>query len=374
MEWFENEELGLVAEAIDDFAAREVEGKVFDLESLSKPGFPRATLDRLAALGFLWGPAPEDVGSGMDDIAAVTVLSRLARSSAGFAAIVAAHYAALRAVLALPDGLSALERACEGGGAALPLMGLAIRRHVRPHGGPGASGLDGPAHSCPVAATGYVALPAPAEVDLVVLFTGTGAEESMVLATGAAVSRFEASRLNLAGCDEMPASRIGMPPDAFEAREIVASAADAARARGAMVSSLKLYYSAVMHGAARAATADALGYAQQRRQTGRAIIFHQNVYKKLVEMETKNQSVASFLYRAAFSGAAGAGFKLGDMLYAFTRAESEHVVNEAMQTLGGYGYTREYGIEKKLRDVKTLQALLPTALDDWLGFQEAGGC
>lgn len=374
MEWFENDELGLVAGTIDDFAAKEVVGKVFDLETLAKPPFPRAALERLAVLGFLWGPAPEDVGSGMDDIAAVTVLSRLAGASAGFASVVAAHYAALRSVLALPDGEAVLRRAAGSRGEGLPLIGLALESHVRSRGGTGAPGGDRTAPSGPRNAARYVVVPAPAEADMVVLFTGAGADESMVLETGAGVSRFEESAIPLSGCDEMPVSRLSIPAGAFDGEKVVATGADAAVGRGAMVSSLKLYYSAVMHGAARAAAADALGYAQQRRQTGRAIIFHQNVYKKLVEMETKNQSVASFLYRAAFGGAAGTGFSLNDMLYAFTKTESEHVVSEAMQTLGGYGYTREYGIEKKLRDVKTLQALLPTALDDWLGFQQAGGC
>jgi alkylation response protein AidB-like acyl-CoA dehydrogenase len=148
--------------------------------------------------------------------------------------------------------------------------------------------------------------------------------------------------------------------------EMIASGPEASEARETMTSALKLYYAAVMQGVARAATAYALGYTQQRRQTGRAIVFHQNVYKKLVEMEVSNQSMASFLYRAACNDAAE-GFGLRDMLYAFVKSSSEHVVSEAMQSLGGYGYIREYGIEKRLRDIKTLQALLPTSLTDWVG-------
>jgi hypothetical protein len=66
-------------------------------------------------------------------------------------------------------------------------------------------------------------------------------------------------------------------------------------------------------------------------------------------------------------GTDGPSFGLTDMLYAFVKNASEHVVSEAMQSLGGYGYVREYGIEKRLRDIKTLQALLPTPLDDWVG-------
>jgi len=92
---------------------------------------------------------------------------------------------------------------------------------------------------------------------------------------------------------------------------------------------------------------------------------HQNVHKKLLETEISNQAMASFLYRVASGGETGGAFGLVDMLYAFVRERSEVVVSEALQNMGGYGYVREYGIEKKLRDVKTLQALLPTALTDW---------
>jgi alkylation response protein AidB-like acyl-CoA dehydrogenase len=362
VEWFETEEMALITDTIRDISAQEIEGRVVDLESLEKPEFPRAAIDTFGDLGFLWGPAPEGIGSDMNDITTVVILSKLAETSAGFAAIVASHYAAVRAMLALPGGFSLLKGACDEDGArggTLPLQGITLERDIRLCKG----SSD---------ATEYVAIPAPENVDYAVLFRGRGPDAAMAFARGEGLSRFKGEKINLSGCDEMPASRLDLPAGAFESLEMVASGPDASRAREAMMSSLKLYYSAIMQGAARAATAYALGYAQRRRQTGRAILFHQNVYKKLVEMEVKNQSMTSFLYRAACNGAGDGAFDLRDMLYAFTKAESEYVVSEAVQSLGGYGYTREYGIEKKLRDIKTLQALLPTCLTDWLGTR--GGC
>jgi alkylation response protein AidB-like acyl-CoA dehydrogenase len=338
MEWFENEELVLVTDTMRTFCAQEIEGKVVDLERLGKPEFPREAIDKLSDLGFLWGPAPEDIGSGMDRITTVVLLSELARSCAGFAAIVAAHYAAVNAVLAISGGLEIAERLCASGRA--PLLGIGLEDGTR---------LRGPGGS------GYVAIPAPDKVDLTLFFS-----DGTVFLSPASKAGAAATRTNLSGCDEMPAARLTLTDAAPEGSDLIASGPDAIVARDVMTSSLKLYFSAVMQGAARSATAYALDYAKERRQTGRAIIYHQNVYKKLVEMEIKNQSMASFLYRAACNGGGDGIPGLEDMLFAFTKATSEHVVNEAVQTLGGYGYMREYGLEKKLRDIKTLQALLPT--------------
>lgn len=348
MEWFETEEIALIVDTVKDISSQEIEGKVVDLESLQKPEFPRAAIATLEDVGLLWGPAPEDTGIGMDDITCVVVLCELAKASAGFAAIVASHYAALRAILALPSGPATVEASYKSG---CRLMGVAIER--------GVEAVDDRGDT-----TEYIASPSPELVERVVLFSGEDAK--MMLAPGAEVSRCSVGRIGLSGCDEMPSARLRVDTSAFEGMDEVATAAVASHSREAMMSALKLYYSAIMQGTARAATEYALGYTHKRRQTGRAIIYHQNVCKKLVEMEVRNQAMASFLYRAACDGDGAGTFGLTDMLFAFVRDESEHVVSEAMQNLGGYGYIREYGIEKKLRDIKALQALLPTSLTDWV--------
>jgi alkylation response protein AidB-like acyl-CoA dehydrogenase len=358
MEWFENEELAMISDTISTFSAQEIQGKVVDLERLGKPEFPRDAIDRLSAMGFLWGPAPEDMGSDMDRVTSVTILSGLAFCSAGFASIVATHYAALDALLAIRDGFELLKGVSGGNGerGRLPLLGIALNNDIEPFGHTAEGGR-------------YRAIPTLEKVDGTVFFHDEGPEKKMLIARGSDISRSVTMTNDLSGCDEMPTAEMRLPDDILGGLEVLAEGNNACVAEAAMVSSLKLYYSAVMQGAARSATEYALDYARQRRQTGRAIIYHQNVRKKIVEMEIKNQSMTSFLYRAACNGTADHEFNLKDMLYAFTKSESEYVVNEAMQTLGGYGYMREYGIEKKLRDVKTLQAILPTTLTEWLGLQ-----
>ena len=361
MEWLETGELPLVDETVRHFAAAEVEGKVFDLAGASAPGFPRSALGGLADLGFLWGPAPEDAGSDMEDLACVVVLAGLARTCAGFAAIVASHYAALRALLSLPGGGELTARLA--GDRGLGLLGVALERDVQPFDETGRSREGGTLPgSGPVE---FLALPAPDLTDAVVLAGGGAAGDSLFLADGAALAAKRGAPVGLSGCEEMPVARLELAARDLEAWEDLARGECAGAARDVVVSRLKLYYSAIMYGVARDAAEYALGYARQRRQTGRPICMHQNVHKKLLETEVSNQAMASFLYRVASAGGTGGAFGLVDLLYAFVRERSEVVVSEAMQNMGGYGYVREYGIEKKLRDVKTLQALLPTALTDW---------
>lgn len=359
MEWFENEELAMIDDTIRTFSVQEISDKVVDLEGVGKPEFPREAIDTLSDLGFLWGPAPEDIGSNMNNITSAVILSELAGASAGFASIVASHYAAVDSILAAPDGLKILKGICDGNdtrGGAYPLLGISLERHVELN--------DGSREN-----NGYIAIPAPDEVDNTILFRGKGPDTRMTITESPDISPYIVMKSNLSGCDEMPTVELSLPDTVLEGLKVIASGNDALRASNVLMSSLKLYYSAVMQGAARSATVDALSYAEERHQTGRAIIFHQNVRKKLIEMEIKNQSMASFLYRAACNDVDDGASNLRDMLYAFMKVESEHVVNEAIQTLGGYGYMKEYGLEKKLRDIKTLQALLPTCLADWLGLR-----
>ena len=359
MEWFENDELAMITDTIRTFSVQEISDKVVDLEMLGKPEFPRGAIDALSDLGFLWGPAPEDIGSDMNNITSAVILSELAGASAGFASIVASHYAAVDSILAAPDGFEILKGICDGNGTRggeKPLLGISLKRDIELRDGPSGN-------------SDYLAIPAPDELNSTILFRGKGPDTEMIITESPDITQYSVRKSNLSGCDEMPTVELSLPDSVLEGLKVIATENDALRAHDVLMSSLKLYYSAVMQGVARSATVHALNYAQERHQTGRAIIFHQNVRKKLVEMEIRNQSMASFLYRAACNDVDDGAFNLKDMLYAFMKVESEHVVNEAMQTLGGYGYMKEYGLEKKLRDIKTLQALLPTCLADWLGLR-----
>ncbi|ART69239.1 acyl-CoA dehydrogenase [Mycobacterium dioxanotrophicus] len=106
-------------------------------------------------------------------------------------------------------------------------------------------------------------------------------------------------------------------------------------------------------GAARAAYEYALDYAKTRKQFGVPIIEHQAVAFRLAEMATRIESARLLVLHAARvidSGAPARG--LAAMAKLTASETAMFVTHAAVQTLGGWGYSREYPVEQWMRDVK----------------------
>jgi alkylation response protein AidB-like acyl-CoA dehydrogenase len=106
-------------------------------------------------------------------------------------------------------------------------------------------------------------------------------------------------------------------------------------------------------GAARAAYEYALEYAKTRKQFGVPIIDHQAVAFRLAEMATRIESARLLVLHAARvidSGAPARGIAAMAKLTASETAM--FVTHAAVQTLGGWGYSREYPVEQWMRDAK----------------------
>jgi alkylation response protein AidB-like acyl-CoA dehydrogenase len=107
-------------------------------------------------------------------------------------------------------------------------------------------------------------------------------------------------------------------------------------------------------GIARAAYEYALEYAKQRRAFGRAIIENQGIAFKLSDMRTRIDAARLLYQRAAWMGARGKRYEAGEgsMSKLFAGETAVWVTEEAIQILGGYGYVREYPVERWHRDSK----------------------
>jgi alkylation response protein AidB-like acyl-CoA dehydrogenase len=109
-------------------------------------------------------------------------------------------------------------------------------------------------------------------------------------------------------------------------------------------------------GIAQAAYEVALAYAKERRQFGRAIGEQQAIQWKLADMATEIDAARLLVYRAAMLRERGephaeAGAKA--KLYASSVARRQTA--EAIQILGGYGYTKEFPVERYYRDAKVTE-------------------
>ena len=106
-------------------------------------------------------------------------------------------------------------------------------------------------------------------------------------------------------------------------------------------------------GIARAAYEYALDYAKERTAFGRPIIMNQAIAFKLANMITEIDASRLLIWRAAWLARNG-GYKNAEGSMSKYKASevSVRVTEDAIQILGGYGYTREYPVERWHRDAK----------------------
>jgi alkylation response protein AidB-like acyl-CoA dehydrogenase len=112
-------------------------------------------------------------------------------------------------------------------------------------------------------------------------------------------------------------------------------------------------------GIAQGATDYALEYARSRETMGKPIAQHQLIAAKLADMETKTEAARGLLYR--FGRMLDEGVDGSELTKASAMAKlycgdvAMEVTTEAVQILGGYGYIKEYPVERMMRDAKITQ-------------------
>lgn len=107
-------------------------------------------------------------------------------------------------------------------------------------------------------------------------------------------------------------------------------------------------------GIARAAYEYSLDYAKERKAFGRAIIENQGIAFKLADMKTRIDASRLLYQRAAWMAASRKPFAAGEgsMSKVFAGETAVWVTDQAIQILGGYGYVRDYPVERWHRDAK----------------------
>ncbi|MGA3089141.1 MAG: acyl-CoA dehydrogenase [Terriglobales bacterium] len=110
---------------------------------------------------------------------------------------------------------------------------------------------------------------------------------------------------------------------------------------------------AQMLGVARAAWECAVNYAQERTAFGKPISEFQGIQFQIAQMATEIEAARLMVYNAARMKDAGLNFvKEAAMTKLFTSQVAERVTSLAIEVYGGYGYTKDYPVEKFWRDAK----------------------
>ncbi|MBC7341231.1 MAG: acyl-CoA dehydrogenase [Clostridia bacterium] len=106
-------------------------------------------------------------------------------------------------------------------------------------------------------------------------------------------------------------------------------------------------------GIAQGAFEEALNYAKERQQFGKPIAQQQGIQFMLAEMATKIEAARMLVYKAALLKDAGEPYGHASAMAKLFAAEvAMEVTTKAVQIFGGYGYTREYPVERMMRDAK----------------------
>ncbi|MER5546235.1 acyl-CoA dehydrogenase [Streptomyces sp. NPDC001118] len=110
-------------------------------------------------------------------------------------------------------------------------------------------------------------------------------------------------------------------------------------------------------GVAQGAFDYAKGYVQERKQFGKAIADFQGIQFMLADMSMKISAARALTYQAAAASERGDAdlTYLGAAAKCFASDVAMEVTTDAVQLLGGYGYTRDYPVERMMRDAKITQ-------------------
>ena len=140
------------------------------------------------------------------------------------------------------------------------------------------------------------------------------------------------------------------------ARQRLGAEGDGYRIALANLESGRIGIAAQSLGMARAALDGALRYARERESFGQPIIQHQAVGFRLADLATQLEAARQLVWHAASLKDAGQPcLKEASMAKLFASEMAERVCSGALQALGGYGYLRDFPIERIYRDVRVTQ-------------------
>lgn len=348
-----------IRNAARDFAEKEMRPVVMRYD---EPGeFPREIVDKLAGLGFLGMTWPESLGgAGLTDLESIAVIEELAKVDPSIALTVASHNSLCTGHIMLhgSDAQKARYVPDLASGKKLGAWGLTEPGSGSDSGGMRTTAvrkgsrwiLNGSKTFITQGSVGstYVIM---AATDLSV---GKKSISSFILERGMkgfTVGKKE-NKLGMRSSDtatllfdnvEVPEENlIGRPGDGFKQALRVLDGG-------------RVGIAALSVGIAQGALDASLAYARERKQFGKAIGEFQAIQWKLADMATEVTAARALTQRAAWMKMDGQDINLAASKAKYFASEAAvRATNEAVQIHGGYGFIKEYPVEKLYRDVKLM--------------------
>jgi alkylation response protein AidB-like acyl-CoA dehydrogenase len=315
--------------------------------------FPKEVLAHLGELGLMGVCVPEEhAGAGADFLSYCLVLEELSRADAGLGVTVAVHTSAGTLPILQHGTPAQVDRLVPPLAQGHELAAFALTES--------GSGSDAGAMRTRVDAEGRITgtkqwITNGSHAHVFVVFARELEGEragAFVVRRGAAGFRAtrEEEKLGLNSSstadlsfEDTPAERLGEPGGGMR---VALRTLDAGR----------IGIAAQAVGIAQAALDVAAGYAKERNAFGRPIGAFQAIQQKLADMQTEVEAARALVWRAARLKEAGRPHTVeGAQAKLFASRVARHWTGEAIQVLGGYGYTKEFPAERYYRDAKVTE-------------------
>lgn len=357
---FFNEEHKMLVEMARDFADNEITPIAAELDE--SESFPRALVDQMAELGLMGIPIPEELGgAGMDTVAYAAAVMEIARADASVAITMAAHTSL---------GTSPILIAGTDEQKQKYIPPLASGEMI------GAFGLTEPEAGSDAGATKTTAVKKGDEYVInggkifitnageagIINLTSRIIEDGKDLGVGAFIVPTDTSGMRLGPKEKKMGWRASDTRQIFF-EDMVVPAVNMLGTPGKGFKTFlktltggRISVAALSVGTALGAYERALQYATERKAFGKEIHEFQAVGNKLADMATDIEASKLLTFHAAWKKDQGRGIiKEAAMAKLFASETAMRATTEAIQVLGGYGYVKEYDVERFFRDAKILE-------------------
>ncbi|MEF8838150.1 MAG: acyl-CoA dehydrogenase [Haloarculaceae archaeon] len=347
-----------IRDMVADFVDEEIVPRAAEIDETDE--FPDTVVDQMADLGLMGMPIPEEYGgAGLDYHSYAAALAEISRGSGGVGTIVAAHTSlacnmvyefgseaqreAYLTPMAEGEDVGAFALTEAGAGSDVPNMDCAAER-------------DGDQY---VIEGSKLWISNGSVADTITLFAktdppaGSHGISSFIIRPeedeGFHVENTE-DKLGDKGCPtaELRFDDVRIPEDRLIGTEDNGFVQALKTLNGGRIT-----IAARGVGIAQAALDEALAYAQDREQFDQPIADFQAIQHKLADMDTKLQAARMLMHRAADLKMRGEPYvKESAQAKLYASEISREVSNEAIQIHGGYGYVKDFPVERFLRDAK----------------------
>ncbi len=356
-----NDEQRMWREAVHDFVAREVRPWAHEVDEEAR--FNESAVRKMAPLGLLGLNIPEAYGgAGVDPVSAAIAIEELGWGCGSTALAVAAHNGLACAPIALfgseDQKQTILPRLASG------QAGLAALALTEPGAGSDLQGgvrtraekrgdcwvINGSKAWCTNASLGeYIVTLARTDP------AGGSRSLSLILVPTRSAGLHIGPPEKKMGLRGSPTHAVTYENVEVPLENLIGVEGNGLAQTLAVLDGGRIGIGALAVGLAQAAFEYAVQYARQRQTFGRPIAEHQAIQWMLADAATEIQAARLLVYEAAWLKGQGRSFtKAASMAKLFATEMAERVCRNAIQIHGGYGYSREYPVERIYRDARLM--------------------